>query len=101
MTVTALAQFSYSSKKFTANLDDFQNYFICEQRGNNLSNPCSGFGVVSDTYTLVQLLPHFLGSMFPFVNLLYIVNIQELKKLWTKVHGLWPTNITPTGRTVV
>ena len=97
MTVTALAQFSYSSKKFTLNLDDFQNYFICEQRGHNLSNPCSGSGVISDTYTLVQLLPLVLGNMFPFVNLLYIVNIQELKKFWSKVHGLLDTNITPTG----
>ena len=99
MTIAALAQFSYTSIKFTQNLDDFQNNFICEQNGHNLSNPCSGSGAVNDTYTLVKLLPFVLGNMFPFVNLLYIVNIHELKKFWTKVHGLWSTNITPTGRT--
>ena len=83
MTLTALAQFSYSSKKFTPNFDDFQNYSICEQRGHNLSNPCSGSGVVSDTYMLVKLLHRILRSMFPLLNLIYIVNIQELKILWT------------------
>ena len=97
MTVTSIAQFSYSSKHFTPNMDDFQNYFICEQGGHNLGNPCSGSDIVSETYTLVKLFPLVLGSMFPFLNLLYIVNIQELKKLWTKVHGLWYTNITTTG----
>ena len=78
--------YSLPTRNYTKYLDSFQKNFICVQESHNLGNPCSDSDVERNVFTLMGFLSYILLALFPVVNLLYIVNIQELKKFWTKVH---------------
>ena len=54
-------------------------YFICEQRGHDISNPCNttGFENISEIFTVIGYL---LLILYPFVHLVYVLNIKWLRR---------------------
>ena len=62
--------------------DIFERYFLCEQGGHNPSNPCSHSEIEDLHYPSLEILVNTFESLFPVVNLMYVVNIQELKEVW-------------------
>ena len=82
--------YSLPNINFTKYLDSFQKNFVCVQASDNLGNPCSDSDIERNIFTLMGILSYILMALFPVVNLLYIVNIQELKKFWTKAHRSMP-----------
>ena len=78
--LTILTLFARNASVVANNL---QKYFFCEQGGFNPSNPCS---LPNDIYNqpYISSLGHILLSLLPIVNLIYAVNIVELKEVWRK-----------------
>ena len=54
-------------------------YFICEHRGHNISNPCnrSDLENVSGIFIAVG---YFLLILYPFAHLMYVLNIKCLRQ---------------------
>ena len=90
--LTTLTLFARNASVVANNL---QRYFFCEQGGFNPSNPCS---LPNDIYhrPYISSLGHILLSLLPVVNLIYAVNIKELKEVWRKTFSkkLVATTIT-------
>ena len=70
-------------------IDSIQTYFFCEQGGHNTSNPCSCSEIENQNHPSMEVLASLMVVIFPVVNVLYAVNIQELKELSRK----WLKNI--------
>ena len=65
--------------------ESVQRYFFCEQTGRDSSKPCNRSEFENMTNAAETTLSYILLiAIFPVVNLLYIVNIQELKELCRK-----------------
>ena len=65
-------------------IESIQTYFFCEQGGHNASNPCSRSEIENRNHPSLEVLASLMVAIFPVVNLLYAVNIQELKELSRK-----------------
>ena len=69
-------------------IQDIQEYFLCESAGVRSAMVC-------DRSEINQVLPYqllldtffILIALFPVANLVYMVNIRELKKSFKKVTG--------------
>ena len=64
-----------------------QRFLFCELGSQNSSNLCkiSDHDSIGSMFVFLNVLALFLFSLFPYVNLVYAVNIQELKELWKKL----------------
>ena len=82
--VFTLTSFTLLTRNSTQFVSSVEQNFLCEQGGHNPSNPCSLSDIESLSYPAVNTLTYILIALLPFVNLLYTVNIQELKELWAK-----------------
>ena len=69
---------------FTNNL---QKFLFCELGRHNSSNTCkiSDNGKIGSIFVFLEVFAILLFSLFPYVNLVFAVNIQELKELWKKL----------------
>ena len=81
--VINLTTLTLSGRNTSVVANNLQKYFFCEQGGFNPSNPCS---LPNDIYhhPYISSLGHILLSLLPIVNLIYAVNIKELKEVWRK-----------------
>ena len=79
--ITQLTLFSLNDSQ---QIDIFERYFLCEEEGHNASNPCSRSEIEDLRYPSLEILVNTFASLFPVVNLIYVVNIQELKEVWRK-----------------
>ena len=63
------------------------NYFSCEQSGHDPNNPCDrkSFSEISHPDLAVTAL--VLLGIFPVVNLVYAINIKELKEKFSSCLG--------------
>ena len=52
-------------------------YFICEQSGHDVNNPCDRSGL-ENSLVIFLIIGHFLLILYPFVQLVYILNIKWL-----------------------
>ena len=71
-----------ASKNAAKLFDDVQEYFCCELGGHNPGNPCSRSKIGNLSDLGLEILLYILLALFPVVNLIYAVNVQELKELW-------------------
>jgi len=55
-----------------------QTYFFCEQDGFDPDNPCSR-DYLMNLYPSISTLTIVLLGLFPVVNLIYAINLNELK----------------------
>ena len=83
--VVALTSYTVSVRNTTPLVNSAQTYFFCEQNGHNSSEPCN----LDELKTLANpagttLAYILLMGFFPAVNMVYIVNIEELKEMWKK-----------------
>ena len=82
LSIVALTSFTVITKNTTLVVNGIQRYLFCEQSGHNSSNPCDFKEVEKLTNPIGLTLAFILLMMFSMVNLIYIVSIEELKKLW-------------------
>ena len=74
--VFALTAFTLSTKKLDENIVETLDYFECQKNGHN--NTCS---YDPQQYPTVTLISYLLLGLFPAINLVFAVNIQEVKAL--------------------
>lgn len=79
LAVIALTAFTLSTKNFPKTIRLFAEYFNCERNGHNSSNPCSRSEFERLNNATLTSFSYILLGLFPIVNLIYAVNIQELK----------------------
>ena len=79
--LTVLTLFTRNTLAIAKNI---QNYFLCERGSFNPSNPCSLPNGIYN-YPFGSSLGHILLSLLPIVNLIYAININELKEMWGKM----------------
>ena len=72
--LTAFADFAHKADVFEAELN---KYFSCEALGHNPENPCEFDNVIITTLVVLSYAFH---GILPIVNLIFAVNIQDLKK---------------------
>ena len=87
VSVTGLTVYTKNTPQL---LENIEKYFICEQGGHNPSNPCSRSNVDKWSNPFLDAVGYFVLAFFPFVNLIYVVNIGELKELWRKWCAKYP-----------
>lgn len=75
----ALTTFTLSIKDTSEITEHLINYFSCERDGHNSSNPCSRSELEALNNPTLTTLSYVLLGLFPVVNLVYAVNIDELK----------------------
>ena len=82
LAVVGLSVFTIGTTGSSRLVKGILRYFFCEQGGHNPSSPCSRSDVENMSLVSMQALSHILLAFLPVVNLLYAVNIAELKELW-------------------
>ena len=68
-------------------ITNLQKFLFCELGSNNSSNQCkySDLDDIDIVYITHRIFSFLMFSLIPFVNLVYAVNIQELKELWKRL----------------
>lgn len=79
LAVIALTAFTFSIKNLTQSVKFILEHFDCERDGHNTSNPCSRSDFEALNNAALTSFSYILLGLFPIVNLVYAVNIQELK----------------------
>lgn len=82
----SLVAFSLSIKSTDHFIDEVLNYFKCEGHGVHPDNHCDKHidSYLKHRQVALISMSHILLGLYPVVNLIYVVNIQELKKLIKK-----------------
>jgi len=73
-----LTEFTLSTRNSDNLISGIQIYFLCEQGGIDPDNPCSRDYLVN-LYPSISTLSYVLLALFPVVNLIYAINLKELK----------------------
>ena len=81
---TALTIGARNAELFEARLE---NYFFCELSGHDPNNPCDRKSFSEISYPDLTVLAFALLGIFPVVNMVYAVNIKELKEKFRNCSG--------------
>lgn len=84
LSTVALTAFTLSTRDTPAFVRNIGLYFLCEQRGHDPENPCSR-DYIKNSDSVLTMLSYVLLSLFPVVNLIYAINIRELKEFMQKM----------------
>ena len=84
MGVLVITAYTVNSRNNSNYLSNFQKFLFCEQGSHISSNPCINSGHEGFGLMFIQMLSGVLLGFLPLVNMVYVVNIQELKDLWKK-----------------
>ena len=60
--------------------EELQKYFTCEAKGHDPANPCDKSSLEGLYPPVVKILSSILGFLIPLVNLVFVVDIQEVKR---------------------
>ncbi len=81
----ALTAFTLSTRNAPFIVRNIGLYFLCEQSGHDPAHPC-----IRDhhqySYQYLSTLSYVLLSLFPVVNLIFTINLKELKDFLKKVN---------------
>ncbi len=79
--VIALTAFTLSVKDNEIVAHEYETYFLCESKGIDPNNPdeCDRSGFEQYQTTGLTVCGYILVGIFPAVNLIFVVNIKELK----------------------
>ena len=80
LAVISLSSFTTSTRNIPERTRTALSYFSCEQGGHDPEAPCSRAEMESKNNSVVGTLTFVVMGLFPVVNLVYAVNIQELKE---------------------
>ena len=92
----SLLTFSLSIKNTDQFIAEVLKYFKCESHGIDHNNHCDKYINSYQKHRQVALISmsHVLLGLYPVVNLIYIVNIPELKEYIKKRLPCWRRRIT-------
>lgn len=79
MTVFALSHFTLVVRNSGPFKKQLGAYFSCEQNGHDTSDPCDRGIYRQLTYPKMTAVAFILLGLFPAVNLVYALNVKELK----------------------
>ncbi len=79
-TVIALGSYAEFSRKSSVFGQKLQEYFMCEQPGYDATNPCDRRDFESLSPTIIACFMAVLTGIQPFVYLVFVVNITELRE---------------------
>ena len=77
----ALTSYTFSTRSVDEFTKGVSRYFLCESPGMDPDNPCDRSGFENLSYPILTLFGYILLGLFPAVNLIFAVDIRELK-LW-------------------
>ena len=80
LTVVTLTSFTIATRNSELLAEHLLNYFACEGRGNDPNNPCDRNTFRQLTYPWLTAVSIVLIHMLPAINLVYALNIKELKE---------------------
>ena len=80
LTVVVLTTFTIKTRNSELFVEELSNYFACEERGNDPNNPCDRNTFCQLSYPWLSAISFMLLYMLPVVNLVYVLNIKELKE---------------------
>ena len=84
--VSALTTFSVSSQNIQHFTRELISYFLCESTGTtNGKLPCDRMAFEQFSNPIPTALSFLLLGLYPVVNLIYVVHIQELKQKGKKL----------------
>ena len=75
----ALTTFTISTRDSELFANSLQEYFLCELRGHDPSNPCTRESS-GQTATAFGTLSYMLLGLYPTLNLVFALNISDLKE---------------------
>ena len=78
--VIAFVTFSVTQQVSDTLQTELFSYFICEQNGNDPSNPCSRSGFEGLINPVIILLSYVLAMFAPAVNFVFVVDYKETKQ---------------------
>lgn len=91
LTVISLVAFSLSIKHKDQFISKVGEYFHCESHGVNPNSHCDEFvdSYLKHRQVALVSMSHILLGLYPVVNLIYVVNIRELKPHVKKLLLCW------------
>ena len=84
MTAFSLIRFTIIVRNSAPFKTELLSYFACERKGHDPNDPCDVEGFRDLSYSIMSAIALFLLGLLPAVNLVYALNIRELKQ---KVRG--------------
>ena len=84
LTVFVLTSFTLSVRNIEPFSKELRGHFACEQLGQDPENPmlCDRQRFRRLAYPEVTAVAFVLLGLFPVVNLVYVLNVKELKEKW-------------------
>ena len=86
-TVVSLTSFSIISKHIPKLRDDLTQYFACESRGVSSEMDCQREVDRIDS-EIALTLAYVLIGFFPYVNIIYIVSSNDVRRFWARIRGI-------------
>ena len=80
LVVVALTSFTLNTRNSEPFLEALINYFFCEGRGNDPNNPCDRNTFHQYSNPELTTISFVLINIFPVINLVYALNIKEMKE---------------------
>ena len=80
VTVVGLSQFTLLMRNAEPFKRQLEAYFACEGQSHDANQPCDRSNFEELTYPIVFCISLALIGLFPAVNLVYALNVQELKE---------------------
>ena len=81
--ILSIVALTIATQNVTEFISELVMYFTCESQGVQPGRTCErNFNRISSDIALMFL--YILLGFYPVVNLIYVINIQEVKKCWSK-----------------
>ena len=77
----ALTSFTISTKNSDILQEKLISYFFCELGGHDPDQPCDRSQFEQENSPVISTLSYILLGLFPIGNLVYALNISELKEI--------------------
>ena len=87
LVVISLTGFTVSLRSSGLYISALLQYMHCEATGVDPENPCNRAPFEEQTYPALTTLAYVLLWIFPAVNLIFAINISELKEKFKTWHG--------------
>lgn len=81
LAAVSLTAFTLSIRELSTLFHHIVQYYICEQGGHDPDAPCSRAAFEALQKPGITTLSYILLGLFPVVNLVYALNVQELREM--------------------
>ena len=82
----ALITFTLATKNGDRFSSEVVGYFTCELRGIDSDKPCDRSRFEALSHPVLNCISFILLGIFPGINLIFVVNVEELKRWCGRVH---------------